>query len=325
MAQQLSTLRAGSRLLDEASTGTQRPPRISMDNGRFTLFDPAGRAVELPMDQKGPLLDIVVIDLNQHMSKLYWGPDRKFNRGELSPPVCFSDNGVAPSSAAQTPQSPTCAACPHNVIGSAISQISGARIKACTDFKKMAAVVKGQPGVYLFEVKPGSFKAWNAYTAMLRMQKLPGGGRPDLCDVVTRVRFTGTGIYGFEAVELVEGKLAEQVISVWDKNKESDVTGMIVGRLDQPAQNVLPIAEQKAAAERGVPAQAPLPPPKQESPFVLSGEHPAGALFPQQPAAPQILDDRLNPVFRLALERLVLLREVHLRLNAARSRRRILL
>ena len=277
--------RTGNRLLDEARTGTQRPPRISIDNNRFTLFDPAGKQTELPFDQKGAYVDIVIADINQHMSKLYWGPDRKFNRAELSPPLCWSDNGSAPSSAAPTPQSPTCKACPHDVVGSAISQISGARIKACQDFKKAAVVVKGHAGVYLFEIKPGSFKAWNAYTDMLRMQKLPDGGRPDLCDVVTRVRFTGTGILGFEAVELVEGALASQVTAVWNMNTQHDVTGLIVGRHDQPASNVLPIVEQKAAAERSMPAQAPLPPPQVEQapPFVLSGEHPAGTLFPQQP------------------------------------------
>ena len=269
------------RFLDDASTGSQRPPRISIDNNQFTLIDPSGAATQVPNLPQGAAIDIVIVDINQHMSKLFWGPGRTFNRTDLAPPQCWSDNGVAPSSLAQAPQHPTCGGadpCPHNIIGSAVSQISGARIKACQDFKKLAVIVKGFAGVYMMEIKPGSFKSWNNYTAHLRLQKMPNGAKPDLCDVVTRVTFVGRGVLGFEAVELVEGELAQQVIAVWDKNQQQDITGLMIGRFDQPAQNVLPVTKQ---APQQPPPPASPPPAKP----ILSGRDSGGPLFPQPPAA----------------------------------------
>ena len=286
MSQLISTQRQGPRLLDGAQVGGgNRPPRVSIDNGRFTLFAPGGKTIPLGMS-----MDIVVVGKNPHMSKLYWGPpgpngQRIFDRSKPKPPVCWSDNGVAPSAGASEPQNPTCSGCPQNVWGSAINAL-GKRIPACEDFKKFSCVVKGQPGIYLFEVKAGSFRNWREFINMLAMQKLEGEGAPDLIDVVIRVSFAGTGILQFEPVAFTSGdpELTRQALDVSD-----DTTNMIVNALDRPAQGVLPAAEHRAAEARGMPAQAPLPPPRQErtepdkSAFVLSGQAPAGPLFPQPP------------------------------------------
>jgi hypothetical protein len=270
MANQLSTYRKGKRsLIDDASTGSQMPPRVSINGNRFTLIDPSGTATEVPFLPDGPALDVVFVDGNEHSSKLFWGIGKTYNPSELSPPVCFSDNGVAPSSLALEPQHPTCAACPHNVIGSAISQVSGARIKACGDLKKWAVVVDGFQGVYLLTIKPGSFKAWNNYVNFLRLQKLADGGRPDLADVVTRIRFSGQGVHSFEAIGLVEegSDLATQAISVWEKNEETDITGMMVGRYDVPAQG-MPAKEVPAPVQKVVlPPQQFTPPSSPPNPF----------------------------------------------------------
>jgi hypothetical protein len=283
-------MREGKRFLDEASTGNQMPPRVSIDHNQFALIDPSGASTRVPSLPDGPALDMVVVDLNQVTSKLYWG--KAFTRDQVAPPICWSDNGNAPSSLAQNPQSTTCATCPHNVIGSAIG-FSGARIKACGDLKKFAVIVKGFQGVYQFTVKPGSFKSWNNYTRMLQLQKLPQGGKPDLCDIVTRVRFSGQGVHSFEPLELVDGELADRVMEIWEKNKEQDVTGMIVGRYDQPHTGALPEPHHTVLGTRmqsapswtqpqpvGITApiaqpQVPPPPPK-----------PALFAQPQQPAAP---------------------------------------
>jgi hypothetical protein len=275
---QLSTMREGHRFLDDAATGNQMPPRVSIDHNQFTLVDPSGQSTHVPSLPDGPALDMVIVDLNNQTSKLYWG--KAFSRSEVAPPICWSDNGTAPSSLAQNPQSTTCAACPHNVIGSAIG-FSGARIKACGDLKKFAVVVKGFQGVYQFTVKPGSFKAWNNYTRWLQLQKLPTGGKPDLCDVVTRVRFIGQGVHSFEAVEQVEGDLADQVMEVWEKNKTQDVTGMIVGRYDQPHVGVITAQSQAAAQPAATqlttprPPQQVAPPPPPPQPTMFTQQQPA--------------------------------------------------
>lgn len=299
MSKQLSTYRQNQkRLLDDASTGTQRPPRVSIGNNQFTLIDPSGENIPVPFAPDGPVLDVVVVDRNEKTSKLFWGVGKTYNPNELAPPVCFSDNGVAPSNMAQEAQSPTCQECPHNVIGSAISQVSGARIKACGDLKKFAVVVVNFPGVYLLEIKPGSFKAWNNYTNFLRMQKLEDGGRPDLSDVVTRIRFVGQGVLSFEAVELVTdgSAIAKQVIDIWDRNQLNDLTGMMIGRFDQPMQGALPAPREEAAApvkslfqpppQQSAPV-APGPAPQTEKPKSRGRSQKEEKVPPVMPAAPQ--------------------------------------
>jgi hypothetical protein len=278
------------------------PPRVSIDHNQFTLIDPSGQSTHVPSLPDGPALDMVVVDLNNVTSKLYWG--KAFSRSEVAPPICWSDNGTAPSSLASNPQSTTCAACPHNVIGSAIG-FSGARIKACSDLKKFAVVVKGFQGVYQFTVKPGSFKKWNEYTRWLQLQKLPAGGKPDLCDVVTRVRFIGQGVHSFEAHEQVDGDLADQVMEVWEKNKSQDITGMIVGRYDQPHTGALAAPTQPAAPTQQPvalttprpPQQVPPPPPP---PTMFTKVEPAAAPATEPKerkprAAPKQVETDLQP------------------------------
>lgn len=247
------------RLIDGASTAGQQPPRVSINGNQFALIDPSGTRTMVPNRPEGAALDVIFVDRNEKMCKLFWGEGKTYNPSELSPPICWSDNGVAPSVQAQDPQSPTCASCKWNVIGSTISPISGAKIKACGDLKKFAVVVQGFPGAYQFTIKPGSFKAWNNYTSYLQMQKLQDGGRPDLSDVVTRIKFVGQGIMDFTAIELVtdEHAMAQQVIDVWERNKQSDLTGMMVGRYDQPVQGVLAAPQQDPSAPK-----AAVPPPQ---------------------------------------------------------------
>lgn len=256
---------SGQRLIDGAATGRQMPPQISIADNEFALVDPSGEVTPLDHLPSGPALDMIVIDHNPITCKIYWGKD--FNRSEIVPPLCWSDNGKAPSTGAQTPQSATCDTCPHNVIGSSISKISGARIKSCQDLKKFAVLVVDHPGVYLFQIKPGSFKAWNNYLSYLQMQKLPDGGKPDLCHVVTRVTFVGQGLMDFEAHQLIDDEMANRVVEVWEKNKQSDLTGLMVGKFDQPITALIGAPAQQMPAQplpapQPAPAPAPAPQPQ---------------------------------------------------------------
>lgn len=302
-------------LLDGASTGLQRPPRISILGNQFTLIDPSGKRTNV-----GPTIHLVFIDRNENTSKLFWGEGKFYNPSEIAPPLCFSDNGVAPSAMAQEPQNPTCDTCKHNIIGSAMG-FSGAKIKACQDLKKFAVIAQGYPGVYLFEIKPGSFKAWNKHVAWLQMQKMADGGKPDLSDVITLVQFTGVGVMSFEGVALTEDEeeLTNQVIDVWERNKQSDITGLMVGRFDQPAQGVLPAAQ--APKEIAAPAPTavnPAPPAQGERNIFAKPVEPAPAkkakkaepapIEPKQPqhgmqtpqgTPPSEISKRLENLFKL--------------------------
>lgn len=232
---------ARPRLLDNAASnlGRTMPPRLSIDANRFTLVDSTGNEKLI----QSLALDVVFIDLNPKVSKLYFGKEYNPNdTGDI--PKCWSDNGVAPSSQADQPQAQTCLMCPHNVIGSAISKFTGAKIKACVDMKKLAFVVPGdeQNMIYLFTLKPGSFKNWTSYVNWLKTQKFAGGNAPDLPDVVTRLSFESQGVLKFEPAAAVPGNkaLEAQLEAAWARGVSGSITGQddvpISGQLGAPAQ-----------------------------------------------------------------------------------------
>jgi hypothetical protein len=109
-----------------ANLGRPMPPRLSIDQNRFTLVDSTGNEKMIQM----LYLDVIFIDLNDNVSKMYWG--KEYNpqiTGDI--PLCWSDNGVGPSVQASDPQSTTCAACPHNAWGSSVNQQTGKLGRAC--------------------------------------------------------------------------------------------------------------------------------------------------------------------------------------------------
>lgn len=225
-----------------SNLGRPMPPRLSIDQNRFTLIDSAGNERKI----NALTLDIVIIDLNDHTSKMYFGRD--YNPNDTEPPVCWSDNGQAPSSQAITPQSAKCMMCPHNAVGSAISKFSGAKIKACVDMKKLAFYIPGEQGIYLMTIKPGSFKNWSAYVNMLAGQKSPQKpGGVELYEVATRLEFESQGVLKFSPVDWSNLEEAQA-------NFDRGVTPEIVGANDVPfsGQLVAPAAQQT------------LPPPVQQ-------------------------------------------------------------
>ncbi len=236
------------RLLDHAADnlGRTMPPRLSIDSNRFTLIDSGGN--EKPINALN--LDVCFVDLNMKVSKMFWGKEYNANEAGGDIPVCWSDNGVAPSSQAATPQHATCLGCAHNVIGSAISKFSGAKIKACVDMKKLAFIVPGDPDnmIFLMTVKPGSFKNWQTYINFLKAQKFTDGSSPDLSDVVTRLEFESQGVLKFSPVAPVPGNqaLLAQREAAWAKGTSGD----IVGQNDVPytGQLAAPVAQPQLAA-----------------------------------------------------------------------------
>jgi hypothetical protein len=160
-----------------AGLGSLLPPHISIQGNTFTLIDAGG--AEKPA---GATLDAIILDVSDVTCKKYF--DKAWEPGSNEPPTCFSANGVAPSRDAVTPQSRTCAECPHNVRGSKISAISGAAIKACRDEKWLALLIP-TVGDMLFQLvlTPGSFDNWKTYN-----KKFEGQGI-DLNDVVTKLGF----------------------------------------------------------------------------------------------------------------------------------------
>ncbi len=301
------------RLLDHAADnlGRTMPPRLSIDSNRFTLIDSGGN--EKPINALN--LDVCFVDLNMKVSKMFWGKEYNANEAGGDIPVCWSDNGVAPSSQAATPQHPTCLGCAHNVIGSAISKFSGAKIKACVDMKKLAFIVPGDPDnmIFLMTVKPGSFKNWQTYINFLKAQKFTDGSSPDLSDVVTRLEFESQGVLKFSPVAAVPGNqaLLAQREAAWAKGTSGDIvdqndvpyTGQLAAPVAQPqlappplqpafaptpsqfAGEAPPPTAPKRGRKKGATAENGFQAPPQQAPFMSQPNPPPATVMPTQPSA----------------------------------------
>lgn len=258
---------------DALTTGlsASRGAHISLLGGRFALVNAAGN--KTPVNTLS--LDVVIVAGNPTQSKIYF--EGSYD-GTDAPPVCFSDNGTGPSVNAITPQAPTCAVCPHNVNGSKISEFSGKGIKSCSDRKKMAVIVDGDPelNVYEFQIPPASLTPLRKYIEYVS-QQMVGDRRMDVADVVTRVGFDveKPNVLTFAPVAMADDERSLQVIEYIDANHLADGP---CGLNDKPAD---PATVAQMVANR--PQQAQLAPP----PAGAAQQAPNVTQMPQRaPAAP---------------------------------------
>jgi hypothetical protein len=212
-----------------ANVGSGSGPYISIEGNHFTLVDAAGG--KMPVQTLH--LDVCIIDINDHMSKEYRPPEDKYDPNNPLPPMCWSDNGVAPSSsvAAHNAQSVTCAACPHQVWGSKISQ-KGNEVQACRDIQKIAVIVPGMPNnIFRLTIPPNSFKlGWRPYLAKFNIVNF------DIWDVVTRLTFKQGEMGTLEFNPAPSPWLDDATVQCRDKALAAKASDVIVGRLDRPRQ-----------------------------------------------------------------------------------------
>ncbi len=228
-----------------AGIGGMQPPRVSIQGNEFTLIDATGN--EIP---EGPTMQAVIADMSRVMCKMFYG--HAWSPDSSSPPICWSTNGVGPSRLAQQPQSPTCAECPNNVIGSATSAISGAAIKACRDEKHLALYLPKHPKMlFRLVVTPGSFKNWSAFSKPFEGQDV------DLNDVIVQFGFQPktNGVLTFQATEYVSPEIAR----ICDDAVAGKETDLLVGRNDVPYTGLATGARPQVAAPVTETVQYPAP------------------------------------------------------------------
>lgn len=202
--------------------GAAQPPSISIQGNKFTLRDAAGNE-RPPVDT----LDVIFVDANANTSKVY-RENRKYNPNDPTPPDCYSDNGIAPSSYALKPQSDRCVDCKWNARGSRISDVSGAAVKACDDQQKLALVVANDPQniLYRFVVTPGSLANFRAYSRTVN------GHGYDLDNVVTRLSFVpkAVGVIAFDA----EDRASDALLLVVQTMQDTPAAKFVTGEDDTP-------------------------------------------------------------------------------------------
>lgn len=243
--------RMGRRNLNESAVSglsTGNVPHISIRQNRFRLVDAGGNEKLLETFH----LDCVVMDASEFISKIYY--DKAFDPSaqDYGPPACFSDNGIGASSQAVSPQSASCATCPHNAWGSSTSRMTGKQTKACNDVKKIAVHVPGWDIPFLLRIPPASLKNWRSYLQAL-------GAAVDVSMVVTRLEFDQQtqGVLTFKPVAYAD----EPALATIDQMLEAKRTDALVGRNDKPVQGALPAPATPPAATLPPPVQAAPPPP----------------------------------------------------------------
>lgn len=249
---------------------SSQPPRISIAGNRFTLIDSAGNTRPVtsqyidqrtgqPVVVQATELDIIVVGTNPGISKVFFTGAFDPTGDANQPPTCFSDNGLAPSTQAATPQSPTCAACPNNAWGSRVNQQTGQQSKACNDKKKIAVMLAYDPSdmVYQLQIPPASLKAVKALTDWLAQQDF-GGQKADVTDIITRVSFASQGVLKFEAAGFYDDATYAKVEHLLQTGQ--DKIDAMTGRNDVPRTAgaiAAPVQPQPQIAHQPTPQFAP--------------------------------------------------------------------
>jgi hypothetical protein len=233
-------------------------------------------------------LDVIILAGNEHVSKLYYAEAYNPGDQDAKPPTCWSDNGIAPSTEAASPQSATCAVCPHAAWGSKVTP-SGSKIKACSDSKKLAVVlatdtpvvVNGASAtaaayeqVFLLRVPAASMSNLRTYGKSVIDRGIPLQG------VLTRASFDPQADYPalvFSPVGFVPDEATFRTLM--SKAETSDVKTAI-GANDKPRQAIPELPPAPTFMTQTPAPIAPVPPPV--VPLVVPPPPPAPA---PQPAA----------------------------------------
>lgn len=224
-------------------------------------------------------LNAVIVAANPSKSKVYY--EHGYEEGSVAKPTCYSNDGTAPAVDAENPQAKSCAACPHNLWGSRITD-SGGKGKACSDSMRLAIAAPDQLNdPMLLRVPAASLKVLGQYGGQLAKR----GVEPK--HVVTKIGFDYNVAHPaltFKAVDFVsEAQLAEIETVITD---EADTIGQITGLGD----SVTPEVEHNAEAP--APKAAPKPAPKPKSaPKPEPTPEPVVAATPEPKPEPAKVDD----------------------------------
>lgn len=139
-----------------------------------------------------PGLEVVLVKASPKISKIFY--EGKWQEGSDAEPTCFSNDGEYPDIGSLVPQAESCAACPQNVWGSAITE-SDKKSKACHDSRRVAVApandianeVMGGP--MLLRVPAASLKDLATFGKAVAQKGLP------YCAIVTRLSFDPEAAY----------------------------------------------------------------------------------------------------------------------------------
>lgn len=231
----------------EAFAGVQGPPVVSIKGSKFRLKE---GGVETLV---GSELDVIIIAANPANSKVFYR--EKYTSDSTAGPDCSSANGITPDAHIAEPVCSSCAKCPNNVLGSAVTN-SGAKSKLCGDVRYIAVVPAGDPNkVYAMNLPVTSMKPMREY-----VQELGNYGLA-VEEVITKLGFDDAEFprLTFTRGAFIPQKALEQLD---DMKATPEVKAAI--RADVPAHALpspAPAAAEETKAVAAIKEEAPKPKP----------------------------------------------------------------
>lgn len=247
-------------------------PSIGIKGAKFRIREGANEELVNSFS-----LDVIIVNANKYLSKVFYAG--AYIAGEEGKaPDCFSDNGTGPSSQSGSPQSSNCAACPHNVWGSKITS-AGTKIKACSDYKKVAVVLADDPNRDVYELRiPGaSLKDLNAIMTKLIKSQVP------IQAIIFRLSFD-TKVDFPKVLFAPVGYISEEQAASVEAWVGSDEAKDAVGENDVVSQAPLQVASY-AHQDPGHAHTVPVPVPQQVTDPMAFLNNGSVAAEPQKPVA----------------------------------------
>jgi|TARA_B110000908_G_C10250123_1_gene451474 hypothetical protein len=243
-------------------------PRISIRAGRFRLVE---SGVETTV---GTNLDVIIVGVNPRVSKVFYG--RPFDASaENQRPDCFSNDGLRPDVAVESPVNDSCANCPNNVLGSKILP-SGSKSKMCADQRHLAVVPAADPQkVYSLTVPVSAMRALREYFTELANYNIG----PE--EAITELGFDEQASYP-RLIFKQKGYVPEKALPLIDTLLESDDT-KVATRL------MAPVAKAPTLS-------APEVKPKIEAPKASAADDEAGAYEEPVQASTKAEPPKVEPV-----------------------------
>lgn len=125
-------------------SGFMSPPRISTRGSAFRLIVDSVETTIMRKDEDGNKIkasgiNVAIVGTNKGKYKTYYGGKKYDPNAEGEAPICYSYDGEVPSPHVAQKQCETCAACPQNAFGSAVTE-QGNKTRACSDNKLIAVI-----------------------------------------------------------------------------------------------------------------------------------------------------------------------------------------
>jgi hypothetical protein len=229
--------------LTKALAGGTQNRRISIRGGRFRLVI---NGEEVSKTDR-PELDVIVAAGRKENSRIFYA--KAYNPKEITPPDCWSDDGVTPHSKAENRQADTCANCPQNIAGSGSN---GTR--ACRYQKRLAVVLANDPGNGLFQLTLPSQSIFSKgdmdSMGFDQYAKYIAGNGKNINMVVTRMSFdedSDVPVLKFRAVGYVNRVQYDAAIEGGKSPEAQRMLSSTVAQID--GAKALPKAEAKPIAK----------------------------------------------------------------------------